>query len=295
MWAGITVAMVMELGAGASFRASLLRLQGSVIGAFFGLAAIFVAQKLDAAVGGGTDAGAGREVLRHSVLLTLFVAFSTGCGFVRASAPKVAYASLVAQFTAAIVLMAPRCGGLAARCEEDGAAMGATFSFDRIQYTLLGLMAVVLASIFVFPVDSRASARHALADASLGLRMLWAQSHEHWLAASLLGPEGRSHGRGLGSDKVTPADLHPGDVELAPSDIELAVRTATPRDAESTPRDDSAGHSLGGAEEPPRKAPPSALTDRASSSELAQAREAPTPLPTPSPRVKYRWGPRQRT
>jgi hypothetical protein len=223
VWAGVTVAMVMELGPGASFRASFYRLQGSVIGAFYAVAAIYAATRLDAAVYGTpihTDGGApsppaadaptpaagsagtadldppwadGRDVLRLGVLLFLFVSFTAGCGFVRASLPRASYAALVAHFTSAIVLMGPRCGGLGARCAE--ADLGAQdFSFDRIQYTLVGLAMVTLASLVVFPVDSRGSARHALADGAAGLRLLWAQSHEHWLTLSRA-PGGRP-GRG---------------------------------------------------------------------------------------------------
>jgi hypothetical protein len=207
LWAGITVAMVMELGPGASFRASMYRLQGSVIGAFYAVAAIYAASKLDTAVYGtptttdepvpptdnstlpvaDVDADPpwanGRDVLRLGVLLFLFFAFASVCGFVRASVPKAAYAALVSHFTAAIVLMGPRCGGLGPRCADT--ELGAQdFSFDRIQYTLVGLAIVTLASLIVFPVDSRGTARHALADGAAGLRLLWAQSHEHWLSLS---------------------------------------------------------------------------------------------------------------
>lgn len=127
----------------------------------------------------------GRDALRLGTLIVLYVGFAVGCGFVRASVPQVSYAALVAHFTAAIVLMGPECGGLGARCEVDRAD-AENFSFDRIQYTLVGLAIVAIASLCIFPIDSRASARHALADGAAGLRLLWAETHEHWLAKSLL-------------------------------------------------------------------------------------------------------------
>lgn len=276
VWAGITVAMVMELGPGASFRASLYRLQGSVIGAFYALAAIYAAARLDIAVYGAPTPAAesattpaadpatpadaeppwadGRDVLRLGVLIFLFVSFAAGCGFVRASLPRASYAALVAHFTAAIVLMGPRCGGLGARCAASD--LGAEdFSFDRIQYTLVGLAIVTLASLIVFPVDSRGSARHALADGAAGLRLLWAQSHEHWLTLSRA--PGGQPGRGAaGKADGEMARVHAG-VELvcgartvdcsltrtaaeANAAVPAAGSTSPPADPTATPASDPA-------------------------------------------------------
>ena len=143
-WAPVTVGFVWEPGLGATLRNSGTRLQGSVLGVFFGFSAFSL---------GGHFAD---DTSRNAALLSLFAGWVALCCFVKAASSRQGYAGFVAAFTASVVLTGPECGGLGAEaCEGERDETGVTqLALARIQMTLIGIASLLVTGATVFPVHT---------------------------------------------------------------------------------------------------------------------------------------------
>ena len=93
---------------------------------------------------------------RDAAILVLFGVWVALCGFVKASSAQQGYAGFVAAFTASVTLTA-ECGGLGGEhCDIDEEAAVTRLAMWRIQMTLVGIVAVLLSSLLVFPMHTRA-------------------------------------------------------------------------------------------------------------------------------------------
>ena len=119
-----------------------------MLGVFFGYFAFVL--------GGYFTAGTSRD----AALLVLFGAWVALCGFVKASSVRNGYAGFVAAFTASVMITGYDCGCLGrAACKGERELMGVTdLALKRIQMTLIGIAALLVTSLLVFPVQ------HAHAD-----------------------------------------------------------------------------------------------------------------------------------
>jgi len=179
IWGPVTAGFVWEPGLGSTIRTSGLRLQGSVLGCFYGYSVYAIGQLVPA----GTK--------RNFLVMSLFSLWVGLCSFVRVASKRNGYAGFVAAFTAIIVLT-PSCGGLSAApdcVDEDSNELGVTYIvLARIQMTLIGILAVLLTSLFVFRQSNSTLIYNYLATVVTCTRTIYAQIHTDYVVRTAADP-----------------------------------------------------------------------------------------------------------
>ena len=169
-WAAVTVGMILEPGLGASFRNGASRLQGSVVGAVFGVLIVSTSMQLGA--------------LRDALLLLALGVWTFTCTLVRVASAAHSYAGFVAAFTAIIMFLGPSCG-LGARPETcDQHSDVSSWALARIEFTLAGVVLTLAASALIFPVDASFQSHSKMVDALDGLRLFFHHTVAEWIAKS---------------------------------------------------------------------------------------------------------------
>jgi len=209
LWAFVTIVMVSEAGRGATLRIASLRLMGSVIGVFYGYAALSVCSGLPPAT-------------RDAILLPLLGLWAGGCAYIKAASPSFGYLGLVAAFTSGVTLLGEECDALGMHQPDCLRGATRTLTLDRIQLTLLGITSVLGCTWLVFPVNMSGLASAQLEQTLDTTRWLFARTmhvcvHKAQGGAPEPMPEGRaSTAKGTRASASRHEPTSPPSAEPAP-------------------------------------------------------------------------------
>lgn len=138
---------------------------------------------------------------RDALLLALLGCWVFVCCFVKASSIRNGYSGFVAAFSAAILLTGMDCGGIGQpSCANDQPSeIGLSFlALSRLQMTLAGIVALIVTSVLVFPVDTSALVYHRLSEAICSTGLLFKKTQRAWIDRALATESGEA----LSSDLI---------------------------------------------------------------------------------------------